>query len=356
MRDGIGGTAKGHGSGHGIVYAGLGDDGFGSQIFPNHFHNAFAGFSRHARMRGIRGRNGRSARQGEAHGFHGQHHGRRRACCHAGAETARNAAFHIFPLRFGDVPGAQFGVIFPDITARTQRLAAPGTAQHWAGGHENAGQACGDRTHHQARRRFVAATQQHQPIARLAAGQFFRFHRQKVTIEHGRRLLILFRHGMRGQFHGKAAGLPDAALHFLGPRAEMEMAGAELRPGIDDPDHRLAAKIRFRIAGLQHAGPVAEGADIIHAKPAMAAEFFGFLARHGTFLCFFRRYFAIQWLAWPFPGRFRIDGEAFLRSGLTIQTEEQGGRTARLEETSCPCSQNPVAVACLAPWPLPRFR
>jgi hypothetical protein len=53
---------------------------------------------------------------------------------------------------------------------------------------------------------------------------------------------------------------------------------------------------------------------------------------------------------------FRIDGEAFLRSGLTIQTKEHGGRTARLEETSCPCSQHPVAVACLARWPLPRFR
>jgi len=56
------------------------------------------------------------------------------------------------------------------------------------------------------------------------------------------------------------------------------------------------------------------------------------------------------------PLGFRIDGEAFLRSGLTIRTEEQGGRTARLEETSCPCSQNPVAVACLVPWPLPRYR
>ena len=75
-------------------------------------------------------------------------------------------------------------MIFPDITARTQRLAAPIAAQHWAGWHENAGQARGNRTHHQARRRFVAAAQQHQPIARLAAGQFFRLHRQKVAIEH----------------------------------------------------------------------------------------------------------------------------------------------------------------------------
>ena len=90
---------------------------------------------------------------------------------------------------------------------------------------------------------------------------------------------------MRRQFHGEAASLPDATLHFLGPCAEVEMAGAEFRPGIDDADHRLAAKIRFRITGLQHAGPVAEGADIIHAKPAMAAEFFGFLARHGRFPC-----------------------------------------------------------------------
>jgi hypothetical protein len=62
---------------------------------------------------------------------------------------------------------------------------------------------------------------------------------------------------------------------------------------------------------------MAESADILHAEPAMAAEFFEFLARHGAFLCFFRRHFAIQWLAWPFPSRFRIDGEAFLRSGLT---------------------------------------
>ena len=50
---------------------------------------------------------------------------------------------------------------------------------------------------------------------------------------------------MRGQFHGKAPGLPDAPLHFLGPCAEMEMAGAEFRPGIDDADYWLAAKVRF---------------------------------------------------------------------------------------------------------------
>jgi hypothetical protein len=54
----------------------------------------------------------------------------------------------------------------------------------------------------------------------------------------------------------------------------MGVAGVYAAPGVDDADDRLADEFLMPVAHLQHARTVAEGAKIVDAEPAMAAELF----------------------------------------------------------------------------------
>src|SRR5262249_59683671 len=65
-----------------------------------------------------------------------------------------------------------------------------------------------------------------------------------------------------------------AALHLLGARAEMRMAGVDVAPGVDDRDHRLARVVAPVVAHLRAARAVIEGLAVGGAVPAVAAEGF----------------------------------------------------------------------------------
>src|SRR5579875_1006860 len=65
----------------------------------------------------------------------------------------------------------------------------------------------------------------------------------------------------------------------------MGMAGIDVAPGVDDGDDRLVGEILARIPHLQHAGAMAEGAQVLDAKPAMAAQVLRLELRHGFFCC-----------------------------------------------------------------------
>ena len=79
----------------------------------------------------------------------------------------------------------------------------------------------------------------------------------------------------RRQLDREAAGLPDAALHLLGARAEMGVARIDVGPGVDDRDDRLAHEVGVVVAHLAQPRAMAEGAQIAGAEPAMAAQVFG---------------------------------------------------------------------------------
>ena len=88
---------------------------------------------------------------------------------------------------------------------------------------------------------------------------------------------------MRRQLDRKAAGLQNAALYVLGARAQVRVAEIDVAPGIDDGDHRLAGEIVRVIAALAQARTVAEGAQVVDAEPAVAAQVLrGFAVGHSA--------------------------------------------------------------------------
>ncbi len=51
---------------------------------------------------------------------------------------------------------------------------------------------------------------------------------------------------------GVTAGGADAFLHFFGERAEMKIAGRNLRPSVGDSDQRLRQVCVLEASGLEH--------------------------------------------------------------------------------------------------------
>ena len=82
-----------------------------------------------------------------------------------------------------------------------------------------------------------------------------------------------------GSSIGKAAGLQHAALHVLRALAQMRVAEIDVAPGVDDADHRLAAPVGRVEAALAQPRAMAEGAQVVDAEPAMAAQLFGTFTR-----------------------------------------------------------------------------
>ena len=75
-------------------------------------------------------------------------------------------------------------------------------------------------------------------------------HGEEVAVEHGRRFDERLGERHRRQLDREAAGLPDAALHVFGARAQMAVAGVDVAPGVEDADDRLAGPIVAVIAEL----------------------------------------------------------------------------------------------------------
>ena len=179
-----------------------------------------------------------------------------------------------------DVAGALLVPVLPHVRAGAQRLAAPVAAQHRPGRAVDRRQAHGDGAHDQARRGLVAAAEQHRAVDGVRAQQLLRLHRQEVAVEHGGGLDERLGQRQRRQLDGEAAGLQHAALHVLGARAQVRVAGVDVAPGVDDADHRLAAPVLGVVADLAQARAVAERAQVLHPEPAVRAQVLGALT-HG---------------------------------------------------------------------------
>src|SRR4029077_11830086 len=65
-----------------------------------------------------------------------------------------------------------------------------------------------------------------------------------------------------------------APLYFFGACAKVTVTGCQVTPGVDDRDDGLALKIVKRVAHLFGPRTVSKRAQIIFAKPAMAAKLF----------------------------------------------------------------------------------
>src|SRR5262249_2675353 len=61
-------------------------------------------------------------------------------------------------------------------------------------------------------------------------------------------------------------------LDVLGAGAQVRMAGVDLAPRVDDPDHRPAGPVLGVVADLAQPRAVAERAQVADPEPAMAAQ------------------------------------------------------------------------------------
>jgi hypothetical protein len=109
---------------------------------------------------------------------------------------------------------------------------------------------------------------------RVRAQRFLRFHREEVAVEHCGGLLERFRKRLHRQLDRKATGLPDAPFDFFHALLEVRVARVHLAPRVQDRNHRLACILLTAVAHLRRARTVAERTQVIHAIPAVAAQFF----------------------------------------------------------------------------------
>ena len=216
---------------------------------------------------GDRGRTGQHHAQSIGKGRHGG----RRAHGHADAVRAGNADFHLAPVFCRNIACAPLIPIFEGVGARPQHFAMPVAAQHGAGGYKNRRHARTCCAQQQSRCGLVASSHQNNAINGMGADQLFRFHREKVAIEHGRWFHLALGQRDGGQFHRKATRLQNTAPDIIDALFEMGMALVEIGPGIDDGNHRLACIFFQGIAHLIHARAMAEGSKIIRAEPARGA-------------------------------------------------------------------------------------
>src|SRR5438552_1100070 len=79
-------------------------------------------------------------------------------------------------------------------------------------------------------------------------------------------------------FHSCSVMVPA---HRLVPLAQVQVAGIEFAPGVDDRDDRFAAEVLVTMAELFHPRPVAETTESLRTEPALAAKFSGIFRGHG---------------------------------------------------------------------------
>ena len=144
--------------------------------------------------------------------------------------------------------------------------------QHRPRGQVDRRQIHAGRAHDERGRGLVATAHQHRAVDGVGAQQLLGLHGEEIAVQHRGRLL----HGL-GERHGRhlqreTARLPHAALHLLGALPEMRMAVVDVRPGIDDRDHRLARVVGAVVAHLRRARAMAERAQVLDAEPAVANE------------------------------------------------------------------------------------
>ena len=272
MHDGVGRTAQSHVRDDGILKTLFRQDVLRPEILPDHFHDAASAARGHPGVFRVRRRDGGGVGQTHAQRFRDAHHGGRRAHGHAGARTAGDAVLQLRPGIAAEISRPPFVPVFPDIRAAAQSGAAPVAFGHGSGRQVDGWQIHRDGSHQQGRRGLVTAAHQHRAVQRITSQGFLHLHRHQIAVKHRGWFHEHLAQAHDRQFHRKPAGLPDPALHFLGPVAEVRMARIQIRPGIQNPDHRFPGKILRGITHLLRPRPVAEGPQIIRPEPTVRTQ------------------------------------------------------------------------------------
>ncbi len=99
-------------------------------------------------------------------------------------------------------------------------------------------------------------------------------------------MVVGFWNGSDNEIAGISTGNPPACqmprFTFFRTLAEVAVAGIDLAPGVDHRDDRLTVVVLARVAHLQRARAMAEGAQILRPVPACAAQLFGGFSWHGV--------------------------------------------------------------------------
>ena len=280
--DGVGGAAEGHVDGDGVLEGAGVDDGGGFAVEPSVFDDLTSGGGGHAGVGAVDGGDGGGAGEDEAEGFGEGGEGGGGAHGHAVARGAGDAVFDLAPFLPGEVAGAFFVPVFPDVGAGAEGGAAPVAFHHGAAGHVDDGDVGGEGAHEEAGGGLVATAEEDGTVDGVGAEDFLSFHGEEVAMEHGGGFGEHLADGHDGDFHGVAAGLEDAAFDRVGGEAEVHVTGVQVAPGVEDADDGFADVVFGAPAGLFGAGAVAEGAEFVAAVPAVGAELFGGLAGGGA--------------------------------------------------------------------------
>ncbi len=270
--DGVGAAAEGHEGSDRIFERGHREDVRRAEIGPDQIDDLAAAGGGHAGMGGVDGGDIRGTGEGETEGFGDAHHGGGRAHGHAGAGAAGDAVFEFGPAITIEVSGAAFVPVFPDIRAGSESGAAPASPHHGPGRKVDAGEVHGDGTHEEGRGGFVASAHEDRAVERVAAEDFLDLHGDQIAEHHGSGLHEHLAEGRHGNLEREAAGLPDAAFHFLGPFAEVGVAGGEITPCVEDADDWFSGEVGCAVSHLFGAGAMAERAEVIWTEPAVRAE------------------------------------------------------------------------------------
>ena len=238
---------------------------------------------------------GPSGRSGQLHAERLGHarHGRGGAHRHAVPVRARHASLGDVALVDGHPAGLHLGLELPHVRSRTDVLALVLAVEHRPASDHDGRQIDAGRRHQQARRRLVAAGQQHHPVERVGAHQLLGLEREKVPVEHGGRAHQRLAGGHDGELQREPAGLPDATLDRLGDPVQVGVARRQLRPGGRDADHRPAVEHLRAETLVAHPRPVHHARAALGAEPLLAAPRSSVPA-HSTILSGRRRLSAIR--------------------------------------------------------------
>ncbi len=234
-------------------------------------------------MRTVHRRNGRRPRNAKAQRLRQRSQRARRAHRHAMSRTARDAILNLAPLLPAQIARTFFIPVLPDIAAAAQRLATPVALDHRPAGHVDHRDVHAERPHEQPRRGFVTAAQQHRAINRIGPQHLLRLHRQKIAVKHRRRLRQHLPRRHHRNFHRMPARLQNTPLHRIRRQPQMHVAGVQITPRVQNPDHRLAYNILTPPPRLLRPRAMAKGSQFITAIPAPGAKLFRSFAGGSVF-------------------------------------------------------------------------
>jgi len=103
----------------------------------------------------------------------------------------------------------------------------------------------------------------------------FSFHRQKIAVEHRRRLHERFGESKNRNFDGESPRLPDSSLDVIDSLAKVRMTASEIVAGIQNRNDWLAFKLLRGVAGLLLTGTMPKATKVVWTKEPETSQLVG---------------------------------------------------------------------------------